>query len=303
MTSSGPDRSIASISLPQWMKSKISDRYDLEQTAFSPPNTDDGFFLVKYKKAMPEQTEPPKVTTTKQQTKSPLIQAFEEKLSSDSNQQSTFCQKFISNSTITPREIGMRHGVDSPLTRFKTSTGTEDASKGESTTCGYSVVAVAHQMIAERAIGDKLEAPPVSQRIRRNSKSLPASPQTSPKLLRKNPYFTNIIFGSTEAVDSNEGQSSSLMRGSVEELGNWSRVNRKFNEVRTESSLAATSTVTTHIQQQTQLQQNTTLTQQLFTPSPPAPATSTNSGFGQVVTLKAKPSHLREMNFWSPTSM
>uniref|UniRef100_A0A224XGR7 Uncharacterized protein n=1 Tax=Panstrongylus lignarius TaxID=156445 RepID=A0A224XGR7_9HEMI len=298
MTSSGPDRSIASISLPQWMKSKISDRYDLEQTAFSPPSTDDGFFLVKYKKATPEQPEPPKVTTSKQQT-SPLIQAFEDKLSSDSNQHTTFCQKFISNSTMTPREIGMRHGVDSPLARFK-STGTDDGFKGENAACGYSVVAVAHQMIAERS-GDKLEAPPTSQRIRRNSKSLPASPQTSPKLLRKNPYFTNIIFGSTETVD-NETTSSSVMRGSVEELGKWARVNRKFNDIETagNNNITTTSSTVTHHHQQLQ---KTTLTRQMFTPSPPTTAPAAGSGFGQVVTLKAKPSHLREMNFWSPTSM
>uniref|UniRef100_A0A023F7E9 Uncharacterized protein n=2 Tax=Triatoma infestans TaxID=30076 RepID=A0A023F7E9_TRIIF len=301
MTSSGPDRSIASISLPQWMKSKISDRYDLEQTAFSPPNTDDGFFLVKYKKATPEQPEPPKVTTSTQQT-SPLIQAFEDKLSTDSNQHTTFCQKFISNSTMAPREIGMRHGVDSPLPRFKP-TGTDDGFKGENAACGYSVVAVAHQMIAEKA-GDKLGPPPTSQRIRRNSKSLPASPQTSPKLLRKNPYFTNIIFGSTEAVDNIETNSSSVIRGSVEELGKWARVNRKLNEIDTgniTTTTTSSNTVTHH-----QYLQDTTIKRQMFTPSPPtaaAAAAAAGSGFGQVVTLKAKPSHLREMNFWSPTSM
>ncbi|CAA9993167.1 unnamed protein product, partial [Nesidiocoris tenuis] len=30
---------------------------------------------------------------------------------------------------------------------------------------------------------------------RRNSRSLPASPQTSPKVFRKNPFFANIFFG------------------------------------------------------------------------------------------------------------
>ncbi|KAK9509387.1 hypothetical protein O3M35_006717 [Rhynocoris fuscipes] len=180
-------------------------------------------------------------------------------------------------SLVSPREIGMRQGVDSSLSRIKSS-GTDDSFKNEAASCGYSVVAVAHQMIAERTGDKKLAPPQMNQRMRRNSKSLPASPQTSPKLLRKNPYFTNIFFGSSEGVDNE-------IRGSVEELGKY-----KF---RTISDTDSNNDIS--------IQKQSSMSRQLFTPSPPTPAPS---GYGQsLVSLKAKPSHLREMNFWSPTSM
>ncbi|KAK9509386.1 hypothetical protein O3M35_006717 [Rhynocoris fuscipes] len=164
-------------------------------------------------------------------------------------------------SLVSPREIGMRQGVDSSLSRIKSS-GTDDSFKNEAASCGYSVVAVAHQMIAERTGDKKLAPPQMNQRMRRNSKSLPASPQTSPKLLRKNPYFTNIFFGKYIIVIFNNDTDSN-------------------NDI--------------------SIQKQSSMSRQLFTPSPPTPAPS---GYGQsLVSLKAKPSHLREMNFWSPTSM
>ncbi|CAB0008964.1 unnamed protein product, partial [Nesidiocoris tenuis] len=107
---------------------------------------------------------------------------------------------------------------------------------------------------------------------RRNSRSLPASPQTSPKVFRKNPFFANIFFGSTELVNV-AGNDSTLSRTESTEVmgdGSWSaRVVRAFNDGDSPP------------------------------PTRPAPRPATPVG----VALKAKPSELREMNFWSPTSM
>lgn len=46
------DRSLNSgISLPQWMKGKIDNRFDFDEAAFSPPSYDDSFFYIKYSKS------------------------------------------------------------------------------------------------------------------------------------------------------------------------------------------------------------------------------------------------------------
>lgn len=101
----------------------------------------------------------------------------------------------------------MKKANDPSLGRIK-STGTDDGFQGEGAACGHSVVAVAHQMINgkltdngksysddENTIVSNYSVVKKVTRQRRNSKSLPASPRTSPKMLRRNPYFTNILLG------------------------------------------------------------------------------------------------------------
>ncbi|XP_014272162.1 uncharacterized protein [Halyomorpha halys] len=253
---SGPDRSITGgISLPKWMKTRISDRaFDFEGNAFSPPTGDDGFFLIRYKKVIPEEPTQPKIISAPKYT--PVNNTVEKKAPVDITKHTTPCQDFIPNAKKTPREIGLRN---SPRDDILKSTGIDDGFKGEGAACGYSVVAVAHQMIAERnGTKDELSVPR-SQRARRNSKSLPASPLSSPKLLRKNPYFTNILFGSTDKMSgpATPPQAGSI-DGSSDDLSHTHRRNLNDHE--------------------------TSLVQ-------------------HARSLRAKPSELREMNFWSPTSM
>lgn len=100
----------------------------------------------------------------------------------------------------------MKRPVDPPLGVIK-SAGTDDGFSGIGAACGQSVVAVAHQMINSGKLtvrrppmiseDDEVAVPPPAHILarRRGSKSLPTSPQTSPKALRKNPYFTNIMLG------------------------------------------------------------------------------------------------------------
>lgn len=256
---SGPDRSLTGLSLPKWMKTKISDRsFDFEGNAFSPPSGDDGFILVRYKKPAEEPTQPKVITAPKY---TPISSLFEVKKEVNLTNHTSSCKEFIPNAKITPREIGLRSGIQEG---FLKSTGIDDGFKGEGAACGYSVVAVAHQMIAERKTGADDLIIPKSQRVRRNSRSLPSSPLSSPKLLRKNPYFTSILFGSSERVSSlalaTKGSSS---EDSFEDLPRLSSSGRVSSE---EGSPPSSATLPPHV-------------------------------------LKAKPSELREMNFWSPTSM
>lgn len=101
--------------------------------------------------------------------------------------------------------MGLRKIADPPLGRIKSS-GTDDGFKGEAAACGHSVVAVAHQMISgklnlnQKSYASDGENSSVVDRCptarqRRNSKSLPASPHGSPKMLRRNPYFTSLLRG------------------------------------------------------------------------------------------------------------
>ncbi|KAF6199238.1 hypothetical protein GE061_007263 [Apolygus lucorum] len=278
MASSGPDRSIGSKSyFPQWMKSKINDRYDLEQTmAFSPPNNDDGFFLLKHKRLEEPPATPPKPKIVEPKF-APKLQTFDEHPATPATTTlaTSALRQFISTNT-TPREVGMRHPGEQSLTKIKSSS--EDSTKENSQPLGSSsIVAVAHQMIADKnhdfPATETLIPPRL--RVRRNSKSLPASPQTSPKIFRKNPFFTNIFFGSSELVNVAEESKTVTRTVSTEDarLDSWSaRVAQAFD-----SPPAA--------------------------PKVPEATTRVSEATAAAKALKAKPSELREMNFWSPTSM
>lgn len=281
MASSGPERSLSGISLPQWMKSKISDRYDLDQSTFSPPTEDDSFFYIRYPKPEPG----PKHLQDHSNTRS-VYRSINEVLQNHTLP----CQDFIPSAKATPRELGMKKPIDPPLGVAK-SAGTDDGFSGVGAACGQSVVAVAHQMISEGLLtrrqnsasvssieDDEFAVPPPAHLLarRRGSKSLPTSPQTSPKTLRKNPYFTNAMLGSTGSlVDKGRKQSwllkyvreSQSLRGSTENL--------KLSEAAS-MGLAAS-------------------------PLPEESATSSTSP--KTTRIRARPTQLREMNFWSPTSM
>lgn len=273
MDSTEPERSLSGISLPQWMKSKIADRYDLDQSTFSPPSEDDSFFFIRYPKA--KSVEPPPIRSTMAPTEQMNYCSINDVLQNHT----VPCRQFMPQAKTTPHELGLRNANDPPLGRIK-SAGTDDGFKGEGAACGHSVVAVAHQMInGKLTVGHKslsddentLKVPDnrnSATRQRRNSKSLPASPTT----LRRNPYFTSILLGSSDALEkggetSRSGWLLNILgkRESQEELLTGEE-NLRFSD------------------------------QEEPLDSPPLKPKVAQ-------TLKAKPSELREMNFWSPTSM
>lgn len=152
------------------------------------------------------------------------------------------------------------------------SLGVDDGFKSGASECGKSIVVMAHQMVSGRnrmykgrssgpqeilAVGP----PPCLLSKRRNSKSLPASPMSSPpgspRSIRKNPYFTPPF---QEETTEKSGSSWFLSlfshrADSQEELSDKEH-------------------------------------RRLLKPA------SSNS-----IYIKPKPTELREMNFWSPTSM
>lgn len=108
---------------------------------------------------------------------------------------------------------------------------------------------------------------------RRGSKSLPASPSSSPKSMRKahaNPFFTG-HFGANASTGENN-QKGWFLSGL---LG----IQR--------DSAVSTQSVVSNISEEAE--------EALEIPAPPSNK--------QQKPLQAKPSELREMNFWSPTSM
>ncbi|XP_054260385.1 uncharacterized protein LOC128985008 [Macrosteles quadrilineatus] len=276
MASSDSERSIAGISLPQWMKNKINDRYDLDQNTFSPPTEDDSFFFIRYPKtdSGPKQIE-------NDNHHGPIYRNLSEVLENHTLP----CQEFIPAAKSTPRELGLKRGpLEPPLGKPK-STGTDDGFHSAAAACGHSVVAVAHQIIAGGKLlpryprqnsssslepDDEPATPPASHMLarRRGSKSLPSSPQTSPKTLRKNPYFTNVLLGSSDNVsDAHQCRGwllsyvkeSKSLRGSLSDL-----------KIAEESD---------------------------------SPVPAPQPKIIKPKQVKPKPSQLREMNFWSPTSM
>ena len=136
---------------------------------------------------------------------------------------------------------------------------------------GKSMASVAHNVITGKIFGSYLypESTPDADasryhRQRRNSKSLPASPLASPKISRKNPYFTDPFAKPYETYDGKPSWVLSILsqRKSIEDLTS-----------NTESSASENNSPNI-------IRRN----QKFHEPQP-------------------KPSELREMNFWSPVSM
>lgn len=174
--------------------------------------------------------------------------------------------------------------------------GTDDGFKGAGAACGSSIVKVARQMVSGKSLNrgftvanfnSDIEAPDNFNEdlteaefmshprymVRRGSKSLPASPSSSPKSMRKahaNPFFTGQFATSSNTGENN--QKSWFLSGL---LG-----------IQRESAIS-TQSVVSNISEEAE--------EALEIPAPSNKTTQKP--------LQAKPSELREMNFWSPTSM
>uniref|UniRef100_A0A1B6C5E6 Uncharacterized protein n=1 Tax=Clastoptera arizonana TaxID=38151 RepID=A0A1B6C5E6_9HEMI len=259
-------------------------QYDIDQSTFSPPTEDDSFFHIRYPKPAPG---PKQIRNENPEN---VYRSVNEVLENHTLP----CQEFIPAAKTTPHELGMKKPIDPPLGVIK-SAGTDDGFKGIGAACGQSVVAVAHQMINSGKLSvrrppmisedDEFATPPPTHMLarRRGSKSLPSSPQTSPKTLRKNPYFTNVMLGSTGNLmeaNKNKGKQSwllSYMRESQSLRGSLD--NLKIDEQPSAVNLAEI----------THQEGIVTVAPEAIKPKNPR--------------IRAKPSQLREMNFWSPTSM
>lgn len=114
--------------------------------------------------------------------------------------------------------------------------------------------------------------------MRRGSKSLPVSPVGSPKSVRKinyNPYFTT--YAAAQTAEPQRGWFLSSLLGVQRET----------------ISGTSTNSVTSQIEEEAEeiYEHNNNISTDYTKKAQTPPV------------LKAKPSELREMNFWSPTSM
>jgi hypothetical protein len=245
MSSASTDRSISSgISLPQWMKTRIGDRYDLDQAAFSTPSEDDSLFLIRY--PLRGDSKP------------------HEKFETDCPTPIEFAP-----STLSAGDANMKRSSTAPGNQLN-QTAIPEIPK-ENTDYGKSMASVAHNVITGKIFGSYLypDSTPDADatryhRQRRNSKSLPASPLASPKLSRKNPYFTDPFARPYETYDGKQSWVLSILsqRKSIEDL-----------TANAESSASETNSPN------------------IIRRSP------------KIHEPQPKPSELREMNFWSPVSM
>lgn len=171
--------------------------------------------------------------------------------------------------------------VKFPSSTKTKSSGVDDGFKGEAALCGSSVIRVAQQMVSSKAIrgfnteksNDCDKAPEgFNPTLRRGSKSLPASPlgspSSSPKSSRRiNKYFTGPF------VDT-------------ENHSNWILSNLlSKRQALSQTSILEEEHVSTNIS------------------SKPSSSDDVSSGTKKSLIFVPKPSELREMNFWSPTSM
>lgn len=318
--SSDPESISSGMSLPQWMKNRI-EKSDLDGIAFSPPAHDESFFYIRY----PVKTANDNKSGIQNQIADMLHVAKDGQPKAqnlDFSKHTEPCKRYLQNKEPITSPV---EGVKNPPKSF----GTDDGFKGAGAACGSSIVKVAQQMVSGRSLSSrgftvaniekdesetessyhtktiedqqhqtsKLIQPntpaaddslsPLNQSarlmVRRGSKSLPASPLGSPKSMRKyqpNPYFTGSFALSGGNTTEGRGWFLSSLLGIQRE--------------------ATSTTSVSHIEEEPEeVYTSRTTTDQSTTNKT---VTDTAKDLNQKV-LKAKPSELREMNFWSPTSM
>lgn len=238
---------------------------DLDQSTFSPPEHDDTFLYIRH----PRQLQTGQNPQDPPNKYSPITDLLERnRLTTDYTNHTKPCQQYINGASVpaqAPTQI-----------KILKSNGVDDGFKGDGAACGTSVVRVAHQMIVSRGFNlppsassipeDDIPAtPPVGwdPSRRRGSRSAPSSP-VSQRKLNSNKYFTGAF--TDGAVEKYQG--SWILSGL---LGKRENMSKSVNTLTEEDSV------------------DTELTEKKKTTS------------GQL--FRAKPSELREMNFWSPTSM
>lgn len=171
-------------------------------------------------------------------------------------------------------------------TKLKSS-GTDDGFKGEAAKCGSSVIKVAHQMVASQVTrgfvqNEECAFPPkgFDPTKRRGSKSLPSSPlvspNTSPTSKRKlaNKYFTGPF------TDADKYQGSWILSNL---LGKRETISRSVGVIAEEEVKEEMTKGISEISLDATQNNKTAISSKNI--------------------YRAKPSELREMNFWSPTSM
>ncbi|KAK3922418.1 Cytochrome P450 monooxygenase alnH [Frankliniella fusca] len=324
MDSTDSDHSISqSISIPQWMRSRNHEGFDTEISTLSPPNQDDSFFYIPYSKitksAVTSSSGPSLSAAAGQVALGNVSEAGASSSNSLISKHTQPCLKFLGegkNMDITDLTGFNKDEIKKGPKPIK-SFGTDDGFKSEAAQCGHSVVQVAQQMIADRFIGrpTKLptdqngedqfgahEIPYLKQRVRRGSKSLPASPlstpDSTPQIQRKNRYFTGAF------VESSEEPSKFAGGWLVAGLLGVHRENLSESQSDLADSNNNASLQTKQSFEKSGSEKETQASPLHESRSVASLVKVAKSGTDNTVKKpRPKPSELREMNFWSPTSM
>lgn len=293
------DRSLnAGISLPRWIKGKVDNRFDFDESTFSPPSHDEGFFCIQYPKSQISTTttyNESTITASANQivsTKQTHSQ-FKEVKNIDFSQHPLPCQPFIPNAI---------NKISKTLTgniKPAKSQGTDDGFHGEPALCGKSIVHVANQMMSTKFNKPQSSVTSVEEEINLNkgSKSLPATPlaspittpDSSPKARRKvhsNRYFTGAF------IPDRDKYQGSWIFASI--LGQSREILTSRIEEEEDSGIDLAPPKTLNRKKSISSQNLTYIGKDEKTPG---------KSSSQTNILQARPSELREMNFWSPTSM
>lgn len=313
------------ISLPQWMKGRADNRFDFDESTFSPPSHDDSFFYIRYPKAPTrlsgsEEFRPIDEVlngqTVAASTNSVIAEKVKGKAKEETkerernvsdpkkNQEIDFskhpvaCQPFVPIS-LTSKDKEIKHSKSLLKENVKSkSQGIDDGFHGEPALCGKSIVLVASQMMSNK-FHETFTAESAGSQPKKGSKSLPAtplaspaqSPNSSPKARRRiasNRYFTGSFLLDRDKYQGGSilasilGQSREIVTAKIEE------------EDETNADVAVPPSKALSRKRSISSQNLTYLG--IDDKSTDKPTISSN-------VLRAKPSELREMNFWSPTSM
>ncbi|RVE43628.1 hypothetical protein evm_011712 [Chilo suppressalis] len=278
---------------------------DFEPFAASPPAPEDTFFYIRYPKTETifgktkvEQDLPSLLSELPKEDKA--ASAFPNAKEKDWSKHTKSCQDVLHG--IAP----INTAVNSVSSKPKPA-GVDDGFKGEGAACGNSVVKVAHQMIsssrgftvaspAEDSMEAQYRATP-----RRGSKSLPVTPAHSPpssptarRRMNANRYFTSPFEQSEEA----QGRSWLTM----------ALLGFKKDLTTSTSTLAEEDVIETRLQGGTLAESVESLGPAPRDKGPKVSQSSSgstepNRAARPANAFRPKPSELREMNFWSPTSM
>ncbi|XP_050348863.1 uncharacterized protein LOC126772508 isoform X2 [Nymphalis io] len=272
--------------------------------ASSPPAPEDSFFYIRYPKTdallgKPKfSNELPKVLI-EQHNEVAATATYSVVKEKDWSKHTKPCQEVL-------------HGIAPINTAVKSinakpkPAGTDDGFKGEGAACGSSVVKVAHQMIQTRSprgftvATPAEEGPELNPKVlaRRGSKSLPATPAHSPpssptsrRRMNGNRFFTS-PFEPAEEGGARSWLAAALLgckkerAASTHALAEGDALDGRLHS----GSLAeSVESLGPSPRGEPKMLSNETSQQSKFT----KPAQS----------FRPKPTELREMNFWSPTSM
>ncbi|XP_058809053.1 uncharacterized protein LOC131674408 isoform X2 [Phymastichus coffea] len=272
------DRSLGETTfLPQWMKGKLDKRFDYTDSTFSPPADEAGFFYIRYPKH--EETSSNNNKVEQKEGFRPINELFDH-AEAKSVDLSTEPKIVVANK---------------PKTR---PTANDDFNNSTTSECGRSIVHVASQIMSSKfsksTSSDSTSSNSeeiAAQQHRRGSKSLPATPLTSPNITpdsspksrRRNRFFA----GAFVPVEGTEGRKNGWLLSSI--LGQ-SRELITSTKIDEEEEMQPDPLSPRIINRKKSISsQNLTYVG--------------NENKVPKVYLQPKPSELREMNFWSPTSM